>query len=294
MNRKADTSDYYPYTPGSGCDPEAGPYIPAGIGTDSHVPKVEAGEGKNGIREATDTGSTNEEISRLINEFQGHPLEVITSEDENPPKGFMTGFSHFLSWTLSPVLVPTYAIILVFHLSMLSYAPTGSKWAIIGIVFSLTALIPGLSVWVLAKFGDVSDYALSKRTDRLIPYIIVGACMLATGFYLTTTGLPEWVGYFYIGAAVATGINLIINFRWKISAHGAGMGGLIAMILVMNRYGLPPYNLWWWCVAAVTAAGLLGMARVWLGRHTPMQTIMGEIVGFIGVLSMELFVPSQI
>ena len=262
MIQKPDTSDYYPYTPGSSCDPEE-----------------------------EELSSKNEEISKMINEFQGRPLEVITSEDEHPPKGFMTIVSHILSWIFSPIIVPTYAIIMVFYLSMLSYAPTGSKWAIIGIVFALTAVIPALCVWVLTKFGDVSDYALSRRTDRLIPYIVVGASMLATGFYLTPTGLPQWVGYFFIGAAVATGVNLFVNIWWKISAHGAGMGGLIAMILVMNRYGLPPYNLWWWCLAAIVAAGFLGTARVWLGRHTPLQTVAGEIVGFLGVLSMELIVP---
>ncbi len=66
------------------------------------------------------------------------------------------------------------------------------------------------------------------------------------------------------------------------------------MIMVMNRYGLPQYNLIWWCVAAIIGAGLLGMARVWLGRHTPLQTVAGEIVGFLGVLSMELVVPAPL
>lgn len=190
-----------------------------------------------------------------------------------------------------PVIVPTYAIIMVFTLSMLSYAPTSAKLSIIGIVFAMTGLIPGLAVWVLTKFGDVSDLALSRQTDRLIPYIVEGACMLACGYYLTTTGLPDWVGCFFIGGAIAAAINMIINFWWKISAHGAGIGGLIAMVLVMNRYGLPPYNLWVWCMAVVIAAGLLGMARVWLGRHTPLQTVCGEIVGFVGVISMEFLFP---
>ncbi|MDE6248064.1 MAG: hypothetical protein K2M41_09545 [Muribaculaceae bacterium] len=281
MALKPDISDYYPYSPGSSCDPE-GAAEDAVASQDMHNEPND------------DLPAKNQEISNLINEFQGKPLEVRTSDDENPPKGFMTLFSHALSWIFSPVIVPTYAIIMVFYLSMLSYAPLSSKWSIIGIVFAMTAVIPALAVFVLAKFGDVSDYALSRRTDRLIPYIVEGGAMLATGFYLTTTGLPDWVGFFFIGAAIATGLNLIINFWWKISAHGAGMGGFIAMILVMNRYGLPPYNLWWWCMGAILAAGLLGMARVWLGRHTPLQTVAGEIVGFLGVLSMELIIPAPI
>ena len=200
----------------------------------------------------------------------------------------MTGVSHLLSWVLSPVVLPTLAIILVFGLSMLSFAPMRSKVIITCIVFGFTGVIPALAIAVLMKYGDVKDVALTRRTDRFVPYVITGLCMLGCGFYLSTTGLPRWVSLFYVGAALAAAINLLVNFRWKISAHGAGMGGFIAMLMIMNRYGLPHYNLWGWCVCAVIAGGLLGTGRVWLGRHTPLQTVMGEIVGIASVLSMEM------
>ncbi|MDE7343449.1 MAG: hypothetical protein K2N19_05475 [Muribaculaceae bacterium] len=225
-----------------------------------------------------------------------HVAEVAAEPQEQPipERGgarFLTGVSHLLSWVLSPVLMPTYAIITVFGLSMLSFAPMHSKLIIIAIVFGLTAVLPALAILVLMKYGDVHDAALTRRTDRFIPYVVTGCCLLGCGFYLSTTGVPRWVCLFYIGAALATVVNLLVNYRWKISAHGAGIGGYIAMIMIMNRYGLPHYNLWGWCVGAVLAAGLLGTARVWLGRHTPMQTVIGELVGFAGVLSMELLIP---
>ena len=213
-----------------------------------------------------------------------------SSDDPVPPEappGIITIISHFLSWVLSPVVVPTYGIIAVFMLSMFSYAPAASKWLITGIVFAITGVIPSAAIFVLTKFGDVKDMALTRRSDRLFPYIITAACLLACGIYLTRTGLPDWVGLFYIGASVATAINLIVNFKWKISAHGAGIGGFIAMLMILNHYGLPAYNLWGWVIAAVIAAGLLSAARVWLWRHTPMQTIAGEIVGFICVILTE-------
>lgn len=282
-----DTSDYYPYTPGSGCDPE-------GEKRDNAA-QNESSQEETGKPEVVpvrgDSAASVHSSNSSAESSEPAKIEVRTEEDEKPPRGFMTFFSHAMSWVFSPVLVPTYAIILVFHLSMLSYAPTAAKLSIIGIVFALTAAVPALAVFVLTKFGDVSDMALSQRTDRLIPYIVEAGCMLACGYYLTTTGLPDWVGYFFIGGAIATAINFVVNFWWKISAHGAGMGGFIAMFLVMNRYGLPPYNLWVWCMGAVVAAGLLGMARVWLGRHTPLQTIAGEIVGFLGVMSIEFIFP---
>lgn len=218
-------------------------------------------------------------------------MEETRQSEMTPYSKAMTGISHFLSWVISPVLLPTYAILLVFGLSMLSFAPMKSKVIITCIVFGFTAVLPSLAIFVLMKYGDVKDAALTRRTDRFIPYVITGCCLLGCGLYLSTTGLPRWVSLFYIGASIATAINLLVNFKWKISAHGAGIGGFIAMLMIMNRYGLPHYNLWGWCIAAVMLGGLLGTARVWLGRHTPMQTVMGEIVGIAGVLSMELLFP---
>lgn len=266
---KLDTSDYYPW--------QRGRKRPADK-TEEETPANDAVPADNGIADSEKTD----------------PAPLGLTEDQIPvpeqptaPGGTLTVLSHLLSWILSPVITPTLGIIAVFELSMYSYAPTTSKFLIVGIVFSLTCLIPCAAIWVLTKFGDVSDMALTRRSDRLLPYIITAACLLACGCYLNYTGLPDWVGYFYIGAAAATTVNLIINFRWKISAHGAGIGGLIAMLMILNRYGLPVYNLWGWVLAGIIAAGLLGAARVWLWRHTPMQTICGEIVGFLGVILTE-------
>lgn len=220
-------------------------------------------------------------------------MQSIDLTSESYASGIITTVSHVLSWILSPVILPVYGIILVFSLSMLSYVPTAGKLQIIGIVFGLTALLPGMAIFIMSRYGGVKDVALTRRSDRPIPYILIGCALLGCGYYLSTTGLPVWVSLFYIGAAVAAAVNLIVNFWWKISAHGAGMGGFIAMIMLMNRYGLPHYNLWIWCIGAVLAGGLLGMARVWLGRHTPMQTVAGEVSGIICVLAMQWLMPLQ-
>ena len=279
---KIDTSDYYPW----GADRRR----PADSASSSQATESEARESSGAPAEESDN-VTKEAEDKVINEnivIQkiAEPLESDSPEPQAPP-GAITWCSHFLSVVLSPVIVPTYGIIAVFMLSMFSYAPAASKWLITGIVFALTGVIPSAAIFILTKFGDVKDMALTRRSDRLYPYIITALCLLGCGLYLRRTGLPDWVGDFYIGAAVATAVNLVVNFSWKISAHGAGIGGLIAMFIILNRYGLPAYNLWGWVIAAVIAAGLLGMARVWLWRHTPMQTIAGEIVGFICVLVTE-------
>lgn len=288
-----DTHDYYPYTPGSGCDPDSPSDEKSEVQASTADSEPWQPSGQSDASLPSESPEPAESQSCKPTE-SNHASPAQNPQHSAASPGFVTTISHILSWVLSPVLLPTYGIIAVFALSMLSYAPARSKWIIVGIVFGLTCLIPCIAVWILTKFGDVSDVALSRRTDRTIPYIITAASLLGCGLYLNVVGMPEWVGYFYIGAAIASIINLLINFKWKISAHSAGIGGFVAIFLVLNRYGVPPYNLWVWCIVAIALGGMLGAARVWLGRHTAMQTIAGETVGFLSVIIPELLLVPPI
>ncbi|MDE6295175.1 MAG: phosphatase PAP2 family protein [Muribaculaceae bacterium] len=200
----------------------------------------------------------------------------------------VTLVSHILSWVFSPLLTPTYGMIAIFTMTPLRFAPLRSIFIVISVIFSLTAILPGLTVWLLTRYGDVADMALTRRKDRLYPYIIIIAALVAAGFYLKIIGTQLWIPSFFWGAAAAAAICFIINYWWKISAHGAGMGGLAALFAVLTRYSFPTVDVWIWLLAAIAVCGLLASARVWLGRHTPMQTIAGTLVGFICVFITEL------
>lgn len=213
----------------------------------------------------------------------------MTEKEDKNTGSAITVISHILSWVLSPLLMPTYGIIIVMIATALRYAPLSAKWTVGAIVFGMTAVLPGVAVWLLTKYGDIKDVALSRRTDRLYPYILMGAALAGTGFYLQAIGVPEWIDKFYWGAGIACGVNLIINFKWKISAHGAGIGGFVAILASLGHDTLPHPSVWVWVIVAIFFTGILGSARVWLGRHTPMQTIAGSIVGFLSVFLLELF-----
>ncbi|MDE5795836.1 MAG: phosphatase PAP2 family protein, partial [Muribaculaceae bacterium] len=110
----------------------------------------------------------------------------------------------------------------------------------------------------------------------------------ATAWFMSLKGAPLWMSMFFIGGAVAGIINLVVNFYWKISAHSAGIAGIVAMLLRIMRDGFPEPSTFSWLIAVILLSGLLGAARVWLGRHTVCQVLAGYAVGFCSVFFITL------
>lgn len=209
-------------------------------------------------------------------------------EDNTPLERFITGFSHLISWVFVPLLMPVYGILLIFSLSFLSYATFGTKLLFTLIVFGANFLVPMILVLLLKKLGLIQDVGLNGRKERLIPYIITIVCLAGTGLFLYLKMAPLWVAVFFAGGALAGLINLLINFRWKISAHAAGIAGVVAMLIQVIKEGPSSADMVWWIVVAILCAGLLGSARIWLGRHTLMQVLAGSAVGFLSVWTLSL------
>ncbi len=212
----------------------------------------------------------------------------VQPADHTPLERFITVCSNILSWVFVPLLMPVYGIILIFSLSFLSYAPFHTKLLFTLIVFGADFIVPMLLVLLLKKLGLIQDVGLNGRRERLIPYIITIVCLASTGLFLYMKMAPLWVAMFYFGGALAGLLNLIINFRWKISAHAAGIGGVVAMLIQVIKEGPSSEGMEWWIVGAIIIAGMLGSARIWLGRHTLMQVLTGAAMGFLCVWTLSL------
>ena len=208
--------------------------------------------------------------------------------DDTLLERIITRCANVISWVFVPLLMPVYGIILIFSLSFLSFAPFHTKLVFTLIVFGANFIVPMLLVLLLKKMGIIEDIGLNGRKERLIPYVITIVCLLGTGIFLYAKMAPLWVAMFYAGGALAGLINLIVNFRWKISAHAAGIAGIVAMLIQITKEGPTIGSMTWWIVGSIIVAGLLGSARIWLGRHTLMQVLAGTAVGFLSVWTLSL------
>ncbi len=209
-------------------------------------------------------------------------------EDTTSIERFVTRCANVISWVLVPLLMPVYGIMLIFSLSLLSFAPFHTKLIFTLIVFGATFIVPMLLVLLLKKVGLISDIGLNGRRERLIPYVITILSLGGTGLFLYLKMAPLWVAMFYAGGALAGLINMLVNFRWKISAHAAGIAGIVAMLIQIMKEGPAVSGMTWWITGSILLAGLLGSARIWLGRHTLMQVLAGSAVGFLSVWTLSL------
>lgn len=276
---KIDKSDFYPYTPGSSCDPESTP----------EEMEISAPE--------KETEKDTADVSDLQNEEEE---EIESPRNDKPGRSeidapsvwneMFTRLSNVISWVLVPMLVTVWATMMIFGLSSLDSVPSGAKTIFTLIVFGFTAVIPMGLVLLLKSMKVIDDIGLNGRKERFIPYLIMIASYFGTAVFFWVKGAPSWMWLFYVGGGVAAIINMFINFSWKISAHSTAMAGVVAMLLVINRDGLPHVDLTWWMVGTVVLTGLLGTARIWLGRHTLGQVMAGYAVGFASVYLIS-FIP---
>lgn len=196
---------------------------------------------------------------------------------------FIAGVANFLTTVLSPLLMPTYGVFLALWISVLCLLPYGTRVSVLLMCMGITCIFPLIFLSVLRHFKLVKDLHVEVREQRLIPYLFTVLCYLVAAYYLYYCHSPHWFVMFMVGSAITVLVMALINLKWKISAHMAGIGGVIALVYQIHVLGLSAFDLFWLLCICIILAGLLGSARLALKRHDIWQVLAGAIVGFLCV-----------
>lgn len=205
---------------------------------------------------------------------------------------FARTIARILSTLFSPLMMPTYAVMMAFFFSYMYFAPVESKVSVGIVTFAITCMLPVTAIYLLYRFKIISDPALNNRRDRLFPYILTALCYLGVAFYFTRVHAPAWMSMFMCGGTAALVVTIVINNWWKISGHATGMGGLTALAFFLVYRG---YNLWIDLSLPGTVliiAGAVCTSRLILERHTLAQVSAGMANGFIWIMLSQLIAPT--
>ncbi len=183
-----------------------------------------------------------------------------------------------ISFAFHPLLIPTLASLLLmnsgFYFAMLSF---NSKKLMLLVVFLSTFLLPLITIGLMS-FSSRLKPDLNKSPDRVVPMLST-AIFYYMGYYLLGR-MQVYPVYqvFLISSILIIVILMLVSVRWKISAHMAGIGGLVGAITALSfRLGLNSSLL---LAVLIGIAGLIGSSRLILDKHTPMQVYAGFLSGF--------------
>ena len=195
-----------------------------------------------------------------------------------------------MSSALSPLLMPTYGVFLVMWVSVLCLLPYGTRVAVLLVCMGITCILPLIFLSVLRHFKLIKDLHVEVREQRFLPYLFTALCYIAAAYYLYYCHSPQWFIMFMVGSAVTVLVMMLINLKWKISAHMAGIGGVVALVYQIHVQGLSAFDLFWLLCFMIIVAGALGSARLVLKRHDTLQVLAGVVLGFLCVsLTMRFF-----
>lgn len=195
----------------------------------------------------------------------------------------------FISWILHPMLIPTYAILIILSQQTLfvMILPERLKLVLTAMVVSNTLIIPLIFVWIMRRKGIITSYQMPYRHERTFPFITTALFYSATWFMMNNLGLPAVFYLFVLGGALLILLSLIVNFFWKISVHMVGIGGVTGGFIGLN------YQLMVNSVALililVLLSGLVGFSRLRLNTHNPSQVYAGYLAGVGMMLGIALY-----
>ena len=196
---------------------------------------------------------------------------------------FIAGLANALTNVFSPLLMPTYGIFLALWVSVLCLLPYGTRVSVLLVCMGITCILPLIFLSVLRHFKLVKSLHVEVREQRLFPYLFTALCYLVAAYFLFYRHSPQWLVMFMVGSAITVILMALINLKWKISAHAAGIGGIIALIYEIHVLGLSAFDLFWLLCFVIILAGLLCSARLALKRHDIWQLLAGAVVGFLCV-----------
>jgi membrane-associated phospholipid phosphatase len=173
----------------------------------------------------------------------------------------------------------------LFGISLTALAINSSGvWPWTGYYILLTILIPLVYIVYKVRKGDITDFHMRVRKQRIRPMALTLGCTSFAWLSMWAGSAPKILIIFAGAGVFQITFFLLVSLRWKISGHGTAIANLAVFLWALFGASATP---------AVIAVPVVMWARVRLDRHSIAQTIAGTIAGAAFMLVLLLIVSSN-
>ena len=139
-------------------------------------------------------------------------------------------------------------------------------------------VVPVVWYFMLVKLKVITTPQASDRKERIWAYLFTALCYFGANRFLQAVE-SYMLSIITIMAMLLIITIFCINLYWKISAHAAGISGLLGASIYVGFY----YNSFspLLYVVLILIAGFVCSARLQLDAHTPMQLASGSLLGLL-------------
>lgn len=155
------------------------------------------------------------------------------------------------------------------------------------IIFLSTIVFPGINILLLKWYGVISSLSMPLREERFTPFVST-LLFFGMGYYLLRKGaIPTSIYSIYLGCGIALLLLVIINSKWKISVHSAGIAGVIGSTIAL--FQIHHFNNVLLFMVLIVIAGMALSSRLVLSAHTPAQVYAGALLGLVTTYLIVVF-----
>jgi membrane-associated phospholipid phosphatase len=188
----------------------------------------------------------------------------------NTKRGNMKKFSSVISFIFNPLLIAVYVFSsLIFSHNHLAHK---EKWILWFVTLFFVTILPTIYLMNLRKRKEIQSLDIDDRKKRIVP-LLLGFVCFSIGFIilylLNAPGIVLGLMFCYVSNTL---IVWLITIFWKVSVHAIGVSGpMMALFIYFGQYVLPLFII----------VVLIGMSRIVLNKHTPMQVMVGTGIGLL-------------
>jgi hypothetical protein len=212
----------------------------------------------------------------------------------------MKSVARVVSFVFHPLFVLTYMTLVLLWTNPFSFGwrHIAEADTLLIILIMTTITLPLLAVVMMKMLGWVKSFEMETQAERIGPFLVAGVMYLSLYLHVTKAEtFPVSLRVAVLSSLISLWACFFINSFIKVSLHAAGMGGLVAIVLLTKwifgynvaQVGLPggsnlviPMNVI--VYATILMAGIVCTARLMVRAHERKDIYIGFILGFLSVM----------